>query len=142
MMNYNLKIIDLFLKALPRMHLEDESLFCCEWLAKEGRAVFHPHKSIRYTIMALLGLERARYSGKSVQIDSKVTFDKQMTELDRHPMGGRGLLLWLNHRPNQPNSDDILGHLERELNHHPWDKLITVELAWILEAWCGPDIDF
>jgi len=106
-------LIALALEALPRMQLQD-GVFCWERRAGDPR----PHgRSLRYTLMVLLGLERARAAGYDIPFDVERINAAIGAELGSPELapGDFGLLLWLDARTSGGEAADLLARLERSL---------------------------
>jgi hypothetical protein len=107
-------LIELALEALPRMQLPD-GLFC--WERRAGDPAPHG-RSHRYTLMVLLGLERARAAGYEIALDIDRIHAAMQSELDSPELapGDFGLLLWLDARTQGDRAEDLLARLDRSLS--------------------------
>lgn len=106
-------LIALALEALPRMQLPD-GLFC--WERRAGDPAPHG-RSLRYTLMVLLGLERARAAGYEIGLDVDRITAAMRSQLDSPELapGDFGLLLWLDARTGGDQAADLLSRLEQSL---------------------------
>jgi hypothetical protein len=124
------ELIELALRTLPRMRLAD-GVFCLEVntdMKPRGR-------SIRYSVIAALGLLRATANDYCVPLELQGLVDG-LLRLGEDPSltpGDLGLLLWLNQRAG----GNRLPHIASQLSHRlerP-DCLSTLdgmEVAWIV----------
>ena len=125
-------LVELSLRTLPRMIVEKEQLFCLEFRHDDHIPRYSPEKSPRYTIMALLGLEKAKEAGFNVTLDLEGIYTSLKRCTSGLALGDLGLMLWLAKRKNDDSCQDILDSLKRRWHGADWDQIITVELAWLL----------
>lgn len=117
------------LDRLPDMRLSDGA-FCWEvrmpLLEPRGR-------SLRYTVMCALGLERARRAGFSVKIDPAELIELVVAELDSPELtlGDLGLLLWADARVDGARRDEIATILQARMGSTLPD-LEGLELSWLV----------
>jgi hypothetical protein len=132
-------LLDLSLLGLEAMYLPGEGLFCHRRILTDD-GMKNEGASIRYTIITLLGLDKAHRCGL------KVPFDVQrITErlLDRaasfDSTGDLGLLLWLVAQA-LPDRIDLLiqgANIRRALKQsREVQKGLTTELSWLLSGLC------
>ncbi len=115
------------LEKLPSMRLTDGA-FCWE-VAAPG---LHPSgRSLRYTLMCLLGLQRARDAGFDVPIDPGELRGLVLDEIDSAEMGvgEMGLLLWADSRMGSAALDAIAYRLHA---HDDIRALEGLELSWVV----------
>jgi hypothetical protein len=117
------------LRSLPKMRRPD-GVFCHEVrmprLEPSGR-------SLRYTLMCALGLERARRNGFDVPVDpdelvGSVAAESQFPELT---LGDLGLLLWADARLGGARRDETMALVDRRIGSDIPD-LEGLELSWLL----------
>lgn len=126
------RIVALSLRTLPRMLVPGRPVFGLE-LAKDHRPPeFHPVRSWRYTIMCLLGLERAHRSGQSSGLDLKALLDATVEASSQFAPGDLGLLLWLAVRMQASQAEVVAASLEQRLSQADLDSLEGMEVAWII----------
>ena len=82
-------LIQFALQILPGMFCPDEGLFCVERKADGTRI----GTSNRYSMICLIGLQRARESGYESTVDLDSLFDR-LCSLDVPTVADKGLLLW------------------------------------------------
>lgn len=117
------------LERLPAMRLPDGA-FCYEvrapGLEPSGR-------SLRYTLICLLGLQRASAAGMAVPVDPAELRDIVLDELDAPEItvGDLGLALWANARGGGDSIDAIAYRLHARIGAEMPD-LEGLELSWIL----------
>lgn len=124
-------LIDFALESLPAMRLADGS-FCFE------RRIGEPvprGRSARYTLMAELGLLRARAAGYPVPFDLEELHRVSVRELDGDELtpGDIGLLIWLDARRGDGHGDELAGQLEAALRIAGGLRArLGMELGWIV----------
>ena len=117
------------LDRLPSMRLPD-GMFCHEVvapdLAPQGR-------SLRYTLICLLGLQRAARAGLETAIDTGELLAAAMERIDSDGVtaGDLGLLLWADARAGAHSIDAIAYRLHSRIGSGMPD-LEGLELSWIL----------
>src|SRR5436190_24077188 len=89
------RVIEMSLRTLPRMIVPGAQTFCLQLARDDSRPRFAPVYSRRYSIMCLLGLERARRAGLNSQVDLDAMFQAACENLHELTVGDVGLLLWL-----------------------------------------------
>ena len=125
------QLVEPALAALPRMLLPSD-LFC--WEVVEGDP--EPRgESIRYTLIVLLGLLRAREAGLSLPVEPERLRDAVERALGRPEVtpGDFGLLLWVESRAGTGATERLVASLDDSLRLH--DGLPAregLELAWIV----------
>ena len=126
------RIVGLSLRTLPRMLMPGRPVFCLE-LAKDNRPPeFHPLRSWRYTMMCLLGLERAHRAGQSSGLDLKALLDATVEASPQFAPGDLGLLLWLAVRMQSPHAGVVAASLEQRLPEADLDLFEGMEIAWLI----------
>ena len=127
------------LDRLPAMRLADGA-FCHEVVAPglEPRG-----RSLRYTLISLLGLQRARAAGLEVTVDPGELYELAVDEIDAPEItiGDLGLLLWADHRAGSRWHDKVAFHLHGRIGTSLPD-LEGLELSWVVigAAEAGADI--
>jgi len=129
---YSERLVELSLETLPRMLVPEKNLLCRELGVGKMVPRYDSEKSARYTIMSLLGILRAERDGHHSGLDVGRIYDALTGSQDGLTIGDCGLLLWLSHRRNAPNSREILTRIEESTSNLNWDGIITVELAWLI----------
>ncbi len=127
------RLVHLSLRALPRMLVPGRPVFCLE-LARDNRpAQFHPVHSWRYTIMCLLGLERAQRAGYNLPgINLNELFDATVQASSQFRPGDLGLLLWLAVRLQSAIADTLANRLDQHLQSADLHSFEGMEVAWII----------
>jgi hypothetical protein len=111
------------------MRLADGS-FCFE---VEAPGLEPRGRSLRYTLICLLGLQRARAAGLAVPVDPGELQDLAMDSIDSPEMtpGDLALLLWADSRAGMGAVDAIAYRLHKRLGRELPD-LEGLELSWIV----------
>ena len=124
-------LIAISIEALGRMQQEG-GLFCQEVVKGNGGAWGY---SIRYSIMVLLGLERARAAGWSHKFEVEQILDKVIKAIatTKASPGDLGLCLWIVARCRAGHSDDLINRLRTRLNTTGgFPYLQGMEVSWIV----------
>ena len=123
------ELIGFALDRLPSMRLGDGT-FCYEVAAP---ALEPSGRSLRYTLICLLGLQRAQAAGFDVPVDPGELRDLLMDEIDSPELtaGDLALLLWADSRAGLSSSDAIGYRLHKRLGAELPD-LEGLELSWIV----------
>lgn len=124
-------LIAISIKALCRM--QHESGVFCEQIFKGDSRKYGV--SIRYTIMVLLGIERARAAGFSCPFDEEQMKQSVMREIDSENItpGDLGLWLWIISRYRMKQSDGLIARLKGKIEAKGGLLyLLGMELAWIV----------
>ena len=109
-------LIEISKCALERLYVPSEGLFCFRAYPQESGGLRLDGLSLRYTIMSLIGLFRAKECGYKVQIDgSKVLEDLIEKYLPSAPYSEAGLMLWADSIGDKKYSETI------------WQKIRTHE---------------
>lgn len=120
------------LAKLPAMQLAD-GVFCHEVSAEDN---CRPEgRSLRYTIIVLIGLLRAEEHGIEHPFHAGALRTRLLNELDDEELtpGDYGLALWAESRADGSAADEIAARLERSIaKRSAIGALITPDLAWIL----------
>jgi len=123
------ELVEFALSKLPSMRLED-GVFCYEvtapGLAPSG-------SSLRYTLICLLGLQRAKAAGLDVPIEPGELRDLLVDRIDDPEMtaGDLALLMWGDSRENSGALDAIAFRLHKMLGAELPD-LEGLELSWLV----------
>lgn len=107
------ELIDLAIVSLPQMQLPT-GIYC--WERRAGDPTPHG-RSLRYTLMSLLGLEKAAAAGHDPGTDLgriHEALDQAIDDPELAP-GDYGLHLWLDVRTGRGRAGDLLPRLERSL---------------------------
>ena len=117
------------LKTLPSMRLSDGA-FCHEVKAP---GLEPTGRSLRYTLICLLGLQRAQAAGLDVPVDPGELRDLAMDEIDSPELtaGDLALLLWADARAGLSGMDAIAYRLHKKLGAELPD-LEGLELSWVV----------
>jgi hypothetical protein len=118
------------LRRLPSMQLAD-GVFCHEIRAGEGRP---RGRSLRYTLIVLLGLLRAEEHGIEHPFHLGALRSRILSELDSPQLGpgDLGLALWAESRGGGDAVHELVRALRQRLERSGIDGLISMEVAWIL----------
>jgi hypothetical protein len=125
------RLVEPALAALPRM-LRRSDLFCYEIVEDDPAP---RGESVRYTLMALLGLLRARRAGLSVPIELDRLRDAVDAALGRPEVtpGDLGLRLWVESRADSGAAERLIGSLDESLRlRGGLAAREGLELAWIV----------
>jgi hypothetical protein len=117
------------LRRLPSMQLAD-GVFCHELRAGEGRP---KGRSLRYTLIVLLGLLRAEEHGLENPFHLGALRSRVLSELNSPELtpGDLGLALWAESRSEGDAVGDLVGALKAKLTGSDLDGLLSMEVAWI-----------
>ena len=110
----------------------EANLFCGELHKHNLMPTYDRERSARYTIISLLGLARARRSKRDVDIDIEAVYRELGSYQRMLSPGDLGLQLWLDHRLGSIRAEAIVNRIRNLLRSSDWDKIDTMELAWIL----------
>ena len=123
------ELLGFALETLPSMRLEDGT-FCYEvalpGLAPSGR-------SLRYTLICLLGLQRAQAAGIDVPVEPDELRTLAMDHIDEPEMtpGDLALLMWADSRAGMDGMDAIAFRLHKRMGTDLPD-LEGLELSWLV----------
>ena len=123
-------LIGFSIASLPAMRLPD-GVYCFERRAAD--AVAHG-RSLRYTLMVELGMERARAHGYDPGVDPAELDELVWREIDSPEMqpGDLGLLLWTDARRGAGRGAELVERLERSLAADGGlGARVGMELGWI-----------
>jgi hypothetical protein len=122
------ELVDFALTELPRMRLPD-GMWCLEIRADDMRL---RGRSIRYSVIAALGMLRAKAAGYEVDCDLEELVDSLLASSDDPSLtpGDLGLMLWLDRRAGRDRAGDLLNALDRRLPDG-LSSLEGMEVAWI-----------
>ncbi len=120
------------LRTLPRMLVPGTQTFCLQLTRDNSIGEFAPIYSPRYSIMCLLGLERARRAGLQSHLDLDALFAAAFEGLRELTVGDVGLLLWLAVRRESSRADAIAKVLERRVSQTNLDQLQGMEIGWLI----------
>ena len=117
------------LRRLPSMQLAD-GVFCHELRAGEGRP---EGRSLRYTLIVLLGLLRAEEHGLENPFHLGALRSRVLSELNSPELtpGDLGLALWAESRSEGDAVGELVGALKAKLAGSDLDGLLSMEVAWI-----------
>ncbi len=123
------ELVGFALEKLPSMRLGDGT-FCYE-VAAPG--LVPSGGSLRYTLICLLGLQRAKEAGLKVPIDPDELRDLAMDRIDEPEMtaGDLALLMWADSRAGMSAMDAIAFRLHKKLGAELPD-LEGLELSWLV----------
>jgi hypothetical protein len=126
------RVVNTSLRTLPRMLVPGREVFCLELTKEKATGDFAPVFSRRYSIMCLLGLERARRAGLPCDMDLDGLFNAAVQAAPEVTVGDLGLLLWLAVRRESSEADRIARMLEDRMAKTNLDSLPGMEIAWML----------
>jgi hypothetical protein len=109
-------------------------LFCFERVRGEDEP---RGRSLRYTLMTCLGLERARKAGYEHSFDPEGIYEAAVREVNASELvpGDLGLYLWADARVGAGRQDELAALLRRELDEHDgFPAREGMELAWIVQG--------
>jgi hypothetical protein len=108
----------------------DDGAFCYEVTAP---ALVPSGSSLRYTLICLLGLQRAKAAGMDVPVDPDELRDLVMDRIDEPEMtaGDLALLMWADSRAGMSRLDAIAFRLHRKLGADLPD-MEGLELSWLV----------
>jgi hypothetical protein len=117
------------LRRLPSLQLGD-GVFCHELRAEDGRP---RGRSLRYTLIALLGLLRAEEHGLEHGFHLGALRSRVLSELDSTELrpGDLGLALWAESRTGGDAVPELVGTLRALLDRHALEGLMSMEVAWM-----------
>jgi hypothetical protein len=131
------RLNELALRGLDRMFDRDNQLFC-HHMRMTGGKLLRQGLSRRYTLISLLGLQKAEEAGYKSPIPIADVTAKLLHEYRRITnLGDLGLLIWLAGRviPDQLMMRTFDMDLLGALDHYPDAReACTMELAWFLTA--------
>lgn len=131
--------LEFALAKLPAMRLSDGA-FCHEVTAP---GLEPTGRSLRYTLMCALGLQRARQAGMKVPADPGELVALAVDELDTGGLtiGDLGLLLWADARGGSKFHDKIAFRLHGRVGRE-FPDLEGLELSWVVigAAQSGADV--
>ncbi len=118
------------LEKLPGMQLADAS-FCYEVVKGDPTP---RGRSLRYTLMALLGLLRADGVGREHELDTGRIKQRMLSEIDSPELdaGELGLFLWADSRSGHEATDGLVRRLDDVIGKRGYPLLEGLELAWVV----------
>jgi hypothetical protein len=118
------------LRRLPSMQLAD-GVFCHEVRAETGRP---QGRSLRYTLIVLLGLLRAEEHGLENPFHLGALRSRMLSELDSSELtpGDLGLALWAESRAGGDAVHELVRALRQRIERGDIDGLLSMEVAWIV----------
>jgi hypothetical protein len=118
------------LQRLPSLQLGD-GVFCHELRAEAGRPL---GRSLRYTLIVLLGLLRAEEHGLEHSLHLGAMRSRVLSELDSPELtaGDLGLALWAESRSGGDAAHELVRVLDGLLDVRGINGLSSMEVAWIL----------
>ena len=125
------KLIQVAANKLPDM-LQQNGLFCEEVIYSMNDKYMCSGESLRYSIMVLIGLNRALKNGYKIEIQSNAILNKLLSKIDDFSIGDLGLLLWYYNLIGNPESSVLYQTIERKLYKTNWDSIINMEIAWLI----------
>jgi hypothetical protein len=123
--------LELFaLRRLPSMQLAD-GIFCHEIGAEQGRP---EGRSLRYTLIVLLGLLRAEEHGLEHSFHLGALRSRVLSELGSANLtaGDLGLALWAESRFGGEAAGELVAALRTSLERRQLDVLPSMDVAWIV----------
>lgn len=125
-------LVDIAVKNLPRMLIGERNLFGWEVSAYDPVPKYEIHKSLRYSIMSLLGVARARDAGWNIGLDLARIHGELLKHLAHMSIGDLGLLLWLDNRLKTGHAPEISASIRGRLSSLHVNQIIGMELAWLI----------
>ena len=125
-------LIDLALESLPAMQIGESGVFC--WDREAGEEAPRG-RSLRYTLMSLLGLAKARAHGYRVPIEPDAIHAALWAEVDSPELepGDYGLYLWAEVRMGGARGPELVDRLTRSLAREGGlSARLGMELGWII----------
>ena len=123
-------LVSFALEHLPSMRLRASGLYCHEW---RFGGTEPQGESVRYSLMVLLGLQRARSAGRDVPDDPEELWARCIARRDSFSAGDVGLALWAATRGADGEIPGLLAQLDRLLPADAdVDALVGMELAWLV----------
>ena len=115
-------------------HLEGlrlpSGLYCFD---RAERAAAGRGESVRYSLMALLGYQRARDAGLEVPTDLDALFDTCVERAATFTAGDCGLALWAASRQHDRHVPELVHELEQRIAaEHALEPLVGMEIAWMV----------
>jgi len=90
-------------------------------------------ESVRYSLMALLGYQRARDAGLDVRTDLDALFDTCVERVATFTPGDCGLALWAASRQHDRHVPELVRELEQRISaEHALEPLVGMEIAWMV----------
>jgi hypothetical protein len=124
-------LIRFSIDSLPAMRRPD-GVYCFE--RRAGDPALHG-RSLRYTLMVELGMERARAHGYDPGVDPAELDELVWREIESSEMqpGDLGLLLWTDARRDAGRGAELVEHLDRSLAANGgFPGRVGMELGWIV----------
>jgi hypothetical protein len=123
------ELVEFAVEKLPSMR-RDDGVFCYE---VEAPNLQRSGSSLRYTLICLLGLQRAQAAGLEVPIDPGELRDLAIDRIDDPEMtvGDLGLLMWADSRAGMGAMDAIAFRVHKRLGSDIPD-LEGLELSWLV----------
>jgi hypothetical protein len=124
------ELVGFALHKLPAMQLADAS-FCFEVV--EGEATPRG-RSLRYTLIVLIGLLKAEAAGLQTTLDSATIKARLLDELDSPELtpGDLGLFLWADSRSGHEATERLLDKVSDSVEPEGHGALEGLELAWLV----------
>ena len=122
-------LISFCLEQIPSMVTGDQ--LCFEKIKDNGIS----GSSLRYTIISLIGLSKARKHGYRIPIDTQRMYQKVINALESiNPgIGDIGLLLWLDSRMGNEHSEKLIERLNAiPLKKDTLRSAVGMEIAWLV----------
>lgn len=128
-------LLELAMRGLERMFHPEQKLFCYR-LKRTPQGLVKDGISFRYTIITLLGLQRAECAGLAHAFDTRIIFGDLIYDTRRIDNAGDwGLLLWLSalHAPEDLPHLAVRAWLDTLLDRfQDVRERRTMEMAWVL----------
>jgi hypothetical protein len=128
-------LLELAMRGLERMFHPEQKLFCYR-LKRAPQGLVKDKVSFRYTIITLLGLQRAECAGLAHAFDARIIFGDLIYDTRRIDNAGDwGLLLWLSalHAPEELPRLAVRAWLDTLLERfQDGRERRTMEMAWVL----------
>ena len=126
------KLIAFSIDMLSSMIMPKTNLFCCEKNISGDFQEESTAKSIRYSIMSLLGLSRAFQEGYSIPFDLDRYYHILLDYEQDMSIGDSGLFLWLDDRLGGSNGRRFFDRLQSKLDTAALDSINNMELSWLI----------
>ena len=122
------ELVSFSIKNLPTMRLPS-GLYCHDmpFRTRELRG-----ESVRYSLMVLLGLQRAAAAGHAGLPEIDELRERCLSRRESFTPGDIGLALWADTRRDGSASDDLVDQLGRAVSDGQLGSLVGMEVAWMV----------
>ncbi len=122
------ELISFSIETLPSLRLAS-GLYCYDvpFESRELRG-----ESVRYSLMALLGMQRARAAGLEGIPDLDELWSRCLERRASFTPGDVGLAIWADSRRDGASTEGLVAQLETALSDVVLASLVGMEIAWII----------